>query len=380
VTRHAEIAGGGIAGLGLGMMLARRGWTVRIHERSPRIREVGSGISLRNNCVEVLEHYGVFPRLAPHGSMLTAEKYFDRRGRFLQERSMAGHHRTFVMARQTLVDVMAAVARESGAEIVTNSLIVGADPAGALIDENGRRYPADLAVAADGVRSRTRASLSIGAHFEEYPTRVSRWLLEGRAFTEDHTQFEIWSGDRRVGILPCGSSQTYIYAVMPARDQGACAMPLDVDNWSATFPKLRALFTALNAAEGSQVIYPLVTTPRWSAGRVAVVGDAAHGMPPTLGQGAGLSMINCHALAEVVTQSDDIEQALEKWESSIRFLSDTTRRWAIRYDRFTRHWPRPLRMFRPTVMRAIGRIKMVNEQMRIADRGLALTEYDLRRP
>jgi 2-polyprenyl-6-methoxyphenol hydroxylase-like FAD-dependent oxidoreductase len=362
------------------MMLARRGWTVRIHERSPGIREVGSGISLRNNCVEVFEHYGVFPRLAPHGSMLTTEKHFDRRGRFLQERSMAGHHRTFVMGRQTLVDVMAAVARESGAEIITNSLIVGADPAGALIDENGRRYPAELAVAADGVRSRTRASLPIGAHFKEYPTKVNRWLLEGRAFTEDHTQFEVWSGDRRVGILPCGASQTYIYTVMPAQDQGACAMPLDADNWSAAFPKLSALFAALNAAEGSQVIYPLVTAPRWSAGRVALVGDAAHGMPPTLGQGVGLSMINCHALAELVTQSDDIEQALEKWESSVRFLSDATRRWAIRYDRFTRHWPRSLRMFRPTVIRAVGRIKMLNERMRIADRGLALTKFNLQRP
>jgi len=379
VARHAEIAGGGIAGLGLGMMLARRGWTVRVHERSPGIREIGSGISLRNNCVEVFEHYGVFPRLAPHGTMLKGEKHFDRRGRFLQLRSMAGHHRTFVMPRQTLVDVMAAVARESGAEIVTDSLIEAAEPAGALVDENGRRYPADLAVAADGVRSRTRASLPIGARFEEYPTMVNRWLLEGQAFSEDYTQFEIWSGDRRVGVMPCGTG-SYIYTVMPATDEGACRMPLDVENWTAAFPKLRALFTALNAAEGSQVIYPLVTAPRWSTGRVALVGDAAHGMPPTLGQGVGLSMINCHALAEVVTQSENIAQALETWESNVRFLSDATRRWAIRYDRFTRHWPHALRIFRPQVIRAVGRIKMLNERMRIADRGLALTNFNLQRP
>jgi 2-polyprenyl-6-methoxyphenol hydroxylase-like FAD-dependent oxidoreductase len=380
VARHAEIAGGGIAGLGLGMMLARRGWTVRIHERSPGIREIGSGIALRNNCVEVFEHYGVFPRLAPHGTMLKVEKHLDRRGRFLQARSMAGHHRTFVMPRQTLVDVMAAVARESGAEIVTNSLIAGADLDGALIGEDGRRYPADLVVGADGVRSRTRASLPIGARFEEYPTKVGRWLLEGQAFTEDNTQFEVWSGDRRVGIMPCGTGQSYIYTVMPARDQGACAMPIDADNWSAAFPRLNALFAALNAAEGSLVIYPLVTAPSWSAGRVALVGDAAHGMPPTLGQGVGLAMINCHALAELVTRSENIEQALEVWESSVRFLSDATRRWAIRYDRFTRHWPRPLRMFRPQVIRAVGRIKMLNERMRIADRGLALTNFSLERP
>jgi 2-polyprenyl-6-methoxyphenol hydroxylase-like FAD-dependent oxidoreductase len=111
-----------------------------------------------------------------------------------------------------------------------------------------------------------------------------------------------------------------------------------------------------------------------------LVGDAAHGMPPTLGQGVGLSMINCHVLAEVVTQSENIAQALETWESSVRFLSDATRRWAIRYDRFTRHWPHALRIFRPQVIRAIARIKMINERMRIADRGLALTNFNLQRP
>ena len=37
---HAEIAGGGIGGLCLGMMLAQRGWTVRVHERSEEIREI----------------------------------------------------------------------------------------------------------------------------------------------------------------------------------------------------------------------------------------------------------------------------------------------------------------------------------------------------
>ena len=100
VARHAEIAGAGIGGLGLGIMLARHGWSVRVHERSPAIREIGSGISLRNNCIEVLEHYGIFPRLEPHGTMLRLERHFDWRGRFVQQRSFTGHHRTLVLPRQ----------------------------------------------------------------------------------------------------------------------------------------------------------------------------------------------------------------------------------------------------------------------------------------
>lgn len=57
--KHVEIAGGGIAGLSLAMMLARSGWSVRVHERSAETRESGAGIYLRNNSLKVLEEFGL---------------------------------------------------------------------------------------------------------------------------------------------------------------------------------------------------------------------------------------------------------------------------------------------------------------------------------
>ena len=93
MARHAEIAGGGIGGLGIGIMLARNGWSLRIHERSQQIQEIGAGISLRNNCPPVLVPFGVFPHLEPHGSKIVIEHHFDRKGRFTQSRDLAGHHR-----------------------------------------------------------------------------------------------------------------------------------------------------------------------------------------------------------------------------------------------------------------------------------------------
>src|SRR5438067_800324 len=99
MQRHAEIAGGGIGGLGVGLMLARKGWSVRIHERSPAIREIGAAISLRNNSISVLERCDAFDRLRPEGSLLSREQHFDRRGRLLQERVTTGQ-RTIILPRQ----------------------------------------------------------------------------------------------------------------------------------------------------------------------------------------------------------------------------------------------------------------------------------------
>src|SRR5690349_733015 len=95
VKRHAEIAGAGIAGLGFALMLARDGWTVRVHERSPRIRELGTGIQIKNNAIEVLEEIGLFNRLQPLGFKLERARHRDSRGKVMQERALEGKSRAY---------------------------------------------------------------------------------------------------------------------------------------------------------------------------------------------------------------------------------------------------------------------------------------------
>jgi 2-polyprenyl-6-methoxyphenol hydroxylase-like FAD-dependent oxidoreductase len=377
VRRHAEIAGGGIGGLGFGIMLARRGWSVRIHERSPAIREVGAGISLRNNCITVLEKYGIFDRIRVHGSFLTREQHFDAKGTLLQQR-VTTELRTMALPRQSLVDGLADVAREAGVEIVTSSQIIAADPAGVLINQEGRRFNADLVVGADGLRSRIRDSLEIGATVREFGTRLNRFLIDTREFVTEETKVEHWSGRRRVGIFPAGPGLSHFYNAMPARETAACRLPLDVEDWSRAYPRLEPVFTMLRKHEATQYPYSLVHCRTWHRGRAALIGDAAHGMPPTLGQGAGLTLLNGHALAEILSSNTDVPEALRRWEKAVRDISDKTQRWAVYYDRVTGSLPRALGGLRPHVIWTIGRFRPLYHGMRVADRGLPLIEMRLR--
>lgn len=375
MMRHAEIAGGGIGGLGLGMMLARRGWSVRVHERSPEIREFGAGISLRNNCLGVLEHYDIFKDLQPLGTTIREEFAVDPNGRVLQRRDLTGHHRTHVLPRQSLVDVLAEAARTSGVDIVTSSRIASIDPAGALIDEDGRRYDADLAVGADGVRSATRQSLQLGEQTFERSTRVATFIVPQRLYTVDHTVFEHWSGKRRVGVLPCGENRTFIFLVT-AKDDPAGRMPPDRDLWLQAYPQLGHVFDAIREVEGVQFPYRLVLCPKWSVGHAALIGDAAHAMPPSLGQGAGLTLMNSHALAAFMSNPMPVPQGLQRWENAIRYITELTQRWAVRYDQFTKYWPR---MLRPGVLWAFGYFDFLHDRMRLADKGLALIDMQVAR-
>jgi 2-polyprenyl-6-methoxyphenol hydroxylase-like FAD-dependent oxidoreductase len=136
------------------------------------------------------------------------------------------------------------------------------------------------------------------------------------------------------------------------------------------FPKLAAedLFERARIAGGVHHRYPFVRTSSWVKGRVALVGDAAHALPPTLGQGVGLSLTNALLLSQHVSSNDNLPDALNAWESEWRWISDRTQTWARRYDWLTSEWPPSIYPLRDAIIRGIGKSPRFNSYMRIADR------------
>jgi 2-polyprenyl-6-methoxyphenol hydroxylase-like FAD-dependent oxidoreductase len=370
MQKRAEVAGGGIGGLAIATLLARDGWQVRVHERHESIREIGAGIYIKNNSIEVLDHLGAFERMRPHGTELQRAQIRFADGSVRQERPLRGLSRVHVFPRQTVVEALRDCAVAAGAEIRTNSTVTRATAEGVLETAAGERLQADLIVGADGVNSAVRHSVGIRSGFRLLPTIIDRYLVQSREFTREPMTIEHWSGNRRIGVTPSGPDHTYVYMVAPERDAAAKRLPLDVADWTARFPKIGGLLELLGRSEATQFNYGLVDCAHWSRGRVAILGDAAHGLPPTLGQGAGLTLINAYALAHFLRQEQDVPQALQQWERDVRFISDRTQAWACRYDWFTRQWPTKLDVMRPLVTWAFGHIRTLDRRMRIADQGL----------
>ncbi len=375
--KTAEIAGGGIGGLAIATLLARDGWSVRVHERSAEIREIGAGIYIKNNSIEVLEQLGVFDGLIPYGTQLDYAQIQFADGSVKQRRALTGLSRVHVFPRQVLIEALRDAALAAGVDVRTRSTVESATPEGGLKLTDGSHYRADLIVAADGVSSAVRGSLPMRSGFRLLPTIIDRFLIESREFTREPRTVEHWSGNRRIGVTPSGPQHTYVYMVAPQADAAACKLPLDVADWSARFPLLAPLFQVLAQAESTQYNYGVVDCEKWSMGRVAILGDAAHGLPPTLGQGAGLTLINAYALAHFLRHSNSIESALREWETRVRFISDRTQSWSCRYDWFTRQWPTQLDFARPLVAWSFGRLRFLNDRMRVADRGLRLAGISL---
>ena len=366
MARHAEIAGAGFAGLVAAIALADRGWSVRVHERTPLLRSEGFGIAVHRNGILVLQALGVFDAVRA-GSMRVSHLESRDAGGALTARIPA--KLTYRISRQHLVSVLADAARERGVDITVGSQAVGADPAGRLWLEDGQSLAADLVIAADGVNSRVRDSLGLLPErtlLADGAMRLVFPIADGdpRADPErGAVAIEYWSGSRRVIWNACAADQMYVAMSNLASDTSGCAVPIDVASWSRAFPHLAPQFERMRALADWErvkwVQFQELRLARWSSGSVAVLGDAAHAMPPNLGQGGGCAMMNALSLAVEVADAPDIAAALGRWEARERPLTEHTQTWSHRYSATTT-WPARLRSL---AFQATGRIGWLRRQV-----------------
>ncbi|MDD9993662.1 MAG: NAD(P)/FAD-dependent oxidoreductase, partial [Rhodospirillales bacterium] len=166
MARHAEIAGGGFTGLVMGAALAQAGWTVRVHERTEEIRAFGAGIWIWDNGVRVLKAIGAADDALEGCTEAPTYISWDAKGRYIDEVPFApisstDRSRMFCITRQQLLSAILGAAERAGVEIVTGSTAAAARPEGVLITEDGREWPADLVIGADGINSKVRDSLGL---------------------------------------------------------------------------------------------------------------------------------------------------------------------------------------------------------------------------
>jgi len=328
--RHAEIVGAGFAGLTAACALAQRGWSVRVHEQADRLRTTGAGIYIYENGLRVLEAVGAYD-----AAVLGAPFAHTREVRDDQNRTISVHRwqgsRVYSIVRQTVINALADAARRAGAEIVTNSAGVAASRDGELTLADGRRLKADLIVGADGVNSRVRDGLGLLAKRRPLVDGCTRLLIDKTADERGQdgaTTVEYWSGSRRVLYTPCSETDVYVALTMLDSDQTAKAVPVQRDAWKGWFPHLEPLIDRLDD-QGRYDRFELIKLKSWSAGRTAIIGDAAHALPPNIGQGGGCAMMNALSLAVYLDREPDVPAALTAWERAEREITEHTQRISL---------------------------------------------------
>ena len=343
--RHAEVVGGGFAGLAAAVALAQKGWSVRLHERSPELRPTGAGIYIYETGLRVLEKLGAYDEAVKGAPFAHTREMRDEQNRLLSVHRWDPSKRVFSVVRQRVINALADSARKNGVEIVLHSEGIAATPEGELIMSDGRRLKADLIVAADGVNSKLRDSLDLVEKRRPLPDGAIRILIdrtpEEQAASDGGTTIENWSGSRRILYTPVSETEVYIALTMLHSDEVGRQVPIDRVSWKKSFPHLSDLIDRF-IDNGHYGRFEYIRLKSWSKGKVVVLGDAAHALPPNIGQGAGCSMMNALSLAYYLDQEKDFATALRTWETNERPMTEHTQRVSV-FLGLPTTWPTPLR-------------------------------------
>ncbi|MEV5310995.1 FAD-dependent oxidoreductase [Streptomyces sp. NPDC052610] len=322
--RTVLVVGGGATGNAVTILLRRAGLAVDLIEaKDDWNATAGSGITLQGNALRVLRELGVWERVkesgfafgsvgitAPDGTVLHVQRDLPTGGDDLPA--------TVGMQRPQLQRILIDAVRASGATVRlgTRAEILEQDDDGVRVrlgDGTETRY--DLVIAADGLGSATRAAIGITARPE--PTGMAIWRIAApRPAGVTRTDLAYGGPAYIAGYCPTGDTTLYAYVVEANRDRASIPADSYADEmrrlasaYGGSWPEITAHIT-----DPAKVNYTwfdrMLVEGSWHRGRVVLAGDAAHCCPPTLAQGAALSLEDAWVLAQLLTGSDDWDDAL----------------------------------------------------------------------
>jgi 2-polyprenyl-6-methoxyphenol hydroxylase-like FAD-dependent oxidoreductase len=316
---NAIVVGGGIAGLAAAAALTRSGWQVRVLEAAPELGEVGAGLVVTVNGLRAAEVIGAAEQIRRDGYDVRATGTRRRDGKWLLkapdgDTRMIGIHRRRL--HQALVDVQQA-------DLVTGARVTAVEP-GAAGGEQARviwesadgthTARADLVVAADGIRSITRNTLfSTGLRYSGF----SCWRAATPDTTLDDTFAMTWGPRAEFGALRISAREIYWYGyvAMPSGRPIADEVRAVREYFATWAPDVRALIGATDEVIRHDVWVLERALPRYTIGRTVLIGDAAHPMLPTLGQGANSALEDAITLGLVVPAGGELATGLQEYES-----------------------------------------------------------------
>jgi salicylate hydroxylase len=331
---RVAVVGGGIGGLTAALALSQRGFETHVFEQADELREIGAGITLSPNAVKALRALGLEDALRARGfesDAIVGRDWTTARPTFrvpLKGTSQARFGAPHIdIHRADLLDTLAsATGATSRIELGRRCVAVSSMPRGATLTlSDGLSEEFDLVVGCDGIHSVVRKALH-GSQAPRFTGNMCwRALIPTNRLASNRVppDVTIWTG-------PGGHIVTFYI-------RGGCVLNVvavrEVSHWVdeswlvegdrnelvAAYPGIHEdVKELLRKTEHcfKWGLFDRDPLPRWSRGRITLLGDAAHPMLPFLGQGGAMAIEDAIVLANALAYSPhDVATALRSYEA-----------------------------------------------------------------
>ncbi|MFI9509664.1 FAD-dependent monooxygenase [Nocardia sp. NPDC052566] len=334
-TRTVLISGASIAGPAAAFWLHRHGFAVTVVEKSSGVRDGGYPIDVRGTAVEVARRMGILPRLRQAHIASRRLTFLDANGiaaAVVHPQAVSGgvEGRDVEVRRGDLTEALYGAVRADVEFIFDDSIdtLTQHEHAVDVAFRGGAQRSFDLVLGADGLHSRTR-ELAFGPeqHFHHHLGYCFAIFTMPNTFGLAH-EVLLWNTPGRAAALyAVGDSKelhaflTFAHPELPAeilRDPEAqrdlVATTFAGDGW-----EIPAMVTAMR--HSNDLFFDTVgqiRMPRWSSGRIALLGDAAYAPSFLTGQGSSLALAGAYMLADALATHPDHTTAFAAYEHHTR--------------------------------------------------------------
>jgi salicylate hydroxylase len=328
---NITIIGGGIGGLATANALCNKGFNVQVYEKAQVLRPVGAGLTLTPNGLNSLDAIqpGIAGLLQQSGCPLHLLTLKRSNGETIASQPMT----LMQQYGQPMLNIrwsklQAILASTLPPEIIhLNHRCVGFEQQANSVDayfENGKTVQSDLLIGVDGIDSVIRQVL-IGDGAPTYAGRMSwRAVIKysHEQLSNNASTFIVSSDGKNFLLVDLGEGYTFWSASALSSNeflrQGAKNPRLPVLEIFADWAEPVREIVAATPNEDI-VERPICDRPPlqlWSKGRVTLLGDAAHPVVPSLGQGANMAFEDAYELADCLAVAPNTEMALNAYENS----------------------------------------------------------------